>query len=139
MSEQDIQFGSINFVRTAFSDMIMPVVRLEGPTAAANFFNVTFSRIVPNPVPEELDDSVLVADPLPTNLLFADSQAANVLETPTKESETAGVGLFVTDMDTAYKRLQQARPAVFARVWSEVALRRRQERLPMCRPLWTHR
>ena len=89
--------------------MIMPAVRLEGPMAAANFYNVTFSRITANPVPEEADDSTLVADPLPTNQVFGDSQAAANISIPIKPSSTAAVGLFITDRDALFEQLQRVR------------------------------
>jgi hypothetical protein len=109
-SYQEVQFGSMNFVRVAFADMFSPVIAMTGPSSAANIFNSTFVRIS-EPLEGTAEEKSLVIDPVKTNKVYGDSVAAANITIPIKPRGDVPPGLFITEEDVLFKQLQQVRVA----------------------------
>jgi hypothetical protein len=103
---QEVQFGSMNFVRVVFADMFSPIVSMSSQDGAANFFNCSFVRIS-EPLTGTVEEKSFVSDPSATKKVYGDSQAAQNIAIPIKTRNDIPQGLFITEEDEKFKQLQQ--------------------------------
>ena len=109
LAPQSVQYGTMAFTRTTFSDMFAPVVTITGPRGAVRVFNSSFVRVDTVEDPSGIDDESYVTDLVGESDIYADSLGLRDIAAPATTIANAPQGLFLSDDDRVFLNLRNVR------------------------------